>query len=297
MSSLASICSPSVALTRYDPDSFVGYVQRVMRDPAMTTFITSFIDINTLVVPLSPNDIVKVVDAHGTVQNHALKRTTAEQTYATIQRLATMLSCILADHCIGGTMDHLPANIPARALQQAGLPRVPAFLAAALHSNCLSGIRTSTAEELIEVYNHVQNTTRFYVRLLLKLLERQVQLGFDSAYNFGACMGFHKAAFLHIVAPWLVEQEAKRRDISVETLLRVSSPSGDGCMKARTVPAPGGDINAGWAASHNVLGLPFTVRLACDDVADEELEPGDLPARHLVVFISRDVTHTVFGFI
>uniref|UniRef100_D8QK31 Uncharacterized protein n=1 Tax=Schizophyllum commune (strain H4-8 / FGSC 9210) TaxID=578458 RepID=D8QK31_SCHCM len=297
MSSFASICSPSVALTRYDPDSFVGYVQRVIRDPAMTTFITSFIDIDSLIVPLSNNDIVKVVNEQGIVQNYAVKWTTAEKTHATIHRLATMLSCILADHCIGGTMDHLPANIPARALQQAGLPRVPAFLAAALHTNCLSAIRTSTGEELVEVYNHVQNTARFYVRLLLKLLERQVQLGFDSAYNFGACMGFNKAAFLQVIAPWLVEQEAKRRGMSVETLLRVSSPSGDGSNKARVVPEPEGDINAGWAASHNVLGLPFSIRLACDDVADDELEPGDLPARHLVRFISRDVTHTVFGFI
>lgn len=297
MASFSKICPPAVALTRYDTASLPGYVQRSVPNPAMATYFTSFIDIRALTVPLAEADIVKIMDEKGTIQNYGIRASRAEDTYATAQRIAIFLLCALADHGVGGNMSHLPTAITPQALREAGFDCPPGFLLVALYPNFLSSIRSRTLEELRDRYHAFQNDARFYLRKLLTMLERQTQYGFSSAYNMGACFGMNKAAYLEKIAPWLVAREAARRGLSVQDLLRSYSPDGSGSKAARCVPEPvEGDQWASWTAGHGALGLPYTVRIAEDDVREEDLERGDIRASDLALFAARDVIQTVFNF-
>ncbi|KAI5886072.1 uncharacterized protein SCHCODRAFT_01106344 [Schizophyllum commune H4-8] len=294
----------SLAVARYDTDALHGALKKLFRHPSLVTFLQSFTSIHHLTRAFDfETDIVVVPynEQDDGTMGYKLRQELAEELAVTLHFIALLTFALLNNYSVHQQLERLPAFLtisapPAGEVDNRIVKKTPSLNLALLYPNVFGLITTKTKEELATIYHRIQNVARYYTRGLLRLFEDAITNGFASAYNVGAPFGLNRATALDMVAPWVVTEEASRRQVPRDELLREQKDIGqlvDSTWVARALLV---SADEDWRSAHTAIGLEPVYQIIDDrDWKDDTVASMAMTARSFVNVLTRDVNETVYS--
>ncbi|KAF8073445.1 hypothetical protein FPV67DRAFT_1666212 [Lyophyllum atratum] len=194
----------STALS-FVPAGSLRELEATIRDPFLKTLFQGTIGSSIYNYRYNPIDIINHLDLG--VTTYSLDRQIATSLWLVLKKLAQVIHCAALNHNPFETNRPLPLTIPIAQLRalRVSAPHISLVLAFP-DQNPLSD-RFSTIEELRDRIELVQHIAAYYVRWIGRGIQRSVEKGVGSTWNWGAMWGMGWLEFLgRLETPGLVRE-------------------------------------------------------------------------------------------